>query len=162
MKKTALILLALLSSLATANAQEKHSTDDVKVWKLSFQLEETSAGKEVSLRNYTMTIGTLGPNGTVRTGDKVPVSTKDGLWTFVDVGVNIDCRLAHQADGVVYLAVTADISGVAGTSAPPLINQTKWNGEVKAPVGKTTTVFTADGSTTRRSVKLEVTVRPVE
>ena len=160
MKRYLLILTAIAA--AAARAQDHKLPEEPKLWKLDFVLEELSPPKPPVLRNYTLTVSSIVPTGTVRTGDKVPVAAKDGSWTFVDVGVNIDCRVDYKSDETLHLFVTADISSIAGTGTPPLINQTKWSGEVKAPIGKSTTVFIADGSATKRQTKLEVTARPAQ
>jgi len=90
----------------------------------------------------------------------------DGKTTYIDVGVNIDCRNVQPVKNDLLLTVAADISSIQGQesatkSGEPVILQNKWNSEVVIPLGKPTTIFSSDEVTSRRTMQLELTATPI-
>jgi hypothetical protein len=84
--------------------------------------------------------------------------------TYLDVGVNIDCRAAKEIQDQLALNVSAEISGIA-TEQPsnqPLIRQTKWESNVIVPLRKPTTIFSSDDPSTKRQTQLELTAIPIK
>ena len=165
MKRTILFLAVLtLAGTCYAQTEEKKSTEEAKFYRLDFVLKELESGKVTNTRSYTMNIASSLPfnSSSVRIGDRVPVpSGKDGQFNFIDVGVNIDCHLMRATENQITVQVIADISSVAAAGNPPLINQTKWNGGATVPLRKATTLFSADGASTKRQMQLELTATPV-
>jgi hypothetical protein len=95
----------------------------------------------------------------------VPVQG-DKQFTYLDVGVSIDCNSLKQFDNQLAVHVAADISTIstepsATTTNPPLIRQNKWNGTVLVPLRKPVTIFSSDGASTKRQTQLELTATPI-
>ena len=140
-------------------------------YKLDFVLRETDEGKVLNQRAFILNInaepvraGGVPPEWwNVRSGTRIPVplskdSSKD--VSYIDVGVNLDVRAEESPEGL-QLQVTSEVSSVgselgAGVSIPA-IRQVKVRAAVLAPVGKTTTVFTADDPSSKHRFELDVT-----
>jgi hypothetical protein len=128
-----------------------------------------AGGKVINARAYSMTISTGDTGGSsIRAGNKLPSSTGGsgpGSLTYIDVGVNIDCRAAKEIQDQLALNVAAEISSVAAdpsSSTLPLVRQTKWSSNVIVPVRKPTTIFSSDDPTTKRQTQLELTAIPIK
>ncbi len=147
---------------------------------LVFVLKELDAEKIVNSRSYFMSIGTAeGQLNTfnarsIRTGTKVPVAYEPGKISYVDVGVNIDCRnVIERANGVA-MDLSAEVSSVQknpdeqnkvhtiGEGPTPLIQQNKWNSQAIVMLGKPTVIFSSDEVTSKRSIQLEMTATEIE
>jgi hypothetical protein len=134
-----------------------------RYYKLDFVLKESNEGKVVNQRLFNMSVS-ADPAGShehswwnLRAGTRLPVRDPNGT-NFVDVGVNLDVA-ARDADNGLQLDVTTEISSVATeeTAGPPPIRQVKVKAAVFSPVGKPTTVFTAEDPVSRHQFELEVT-----
>lgn len=163
-KLTAVVLyVAALSAAGRA-------ADDVKYYRLEFTVKELEADKVTNTRSYATAVSTAESAGVfnIRTGNKVPIPTGSGTgannYTYVDVGVNIDCRQIKDLQDQVALTIDADISSAAAqpSSMPPLIRQTRWRSNVVVTLRKPTIVFSADDPTTKRQTQLELTATPVK
>jgi hypothetical protein len=105
----------------------------------------------------------------IRSGDKVPVVTVTGgmgenkQFTYVDVAVNIDCKLQFETPTDLSLQLSADITSPGGGSpvASPVIDQTRWNSNVVVPLKKATTVFSSESAASKRTTQLELTATPL-
>ncbi len=142
---------------------------------LVFVVKEIEAGKVINSRNYFMTIGTVdGSSNTfnprsIRTGTKIPTESEPGKISYVDVGVNIDCRTVVDLGSRLAMDLSAEISNVqkeAGDtrkiqSPNPLIQQNKWNSQVVVVLGKPTVVFSSDEVTSTRAIELELTATEI-
>lgn len=134
-----------------------------RYYKLDFVLKESNEGKLINQRTFNMSVSTDSANGherswwNMRAGTRLPVRDPNGT-NFVDVGVNFDVA-ARDADNGLQLDITTDISSVATEEAagPPPIRQVKVKAAVFSPVGKPTTVFTAEDPVSRHQFELEVT-----
>jgi hypothetical protein len=151
---------------AAQNESARSTPQQPKYFHLDFAVKELDGGKVINSRHYSMTTttGESAPNGCmIRTGSKVPVSSggATGNFTYIDVGVNIDCRSAKEIDGSLATSVTADISNTAPGSNPPLIRQTKWSSHVIVPIGKPTIIFSSDDVTSKGQMQLELTATPI-
>lgn len=169
--KTISLLAATLALAVTGLAQTPDAKpSEPKFYKLEIVLKELEAGKVVASRNYVMaTAFPANSNASVRTGDKVAVPTATGAansqFTYMDIGVNIDCRITSASAAEIGLHVAADISSVAdnkGSSLPPTIVQTRLNGDAIVPFRKPITVFSVDGASSKRQTQLEITATPVQ
>jgi hypothetical protein len=142
------------------------AVEQAKYYHLDFVIKELEDGKVTNSRHYSMMVLSQ-TNGSIRTGDKVPVRTSSGeskLYTYLDVGVNIDCRQVRQVQDKLVLSVAVDISSVAGETTsvtPPLIRNTKWSSEVTLPLNKPTVLFMSDDAAAKRQMQLELTGTPV-
>ncbi len=76
------------------------------------------------------------------------------------MGVNLDIRADEGPDGL-QMQITSEISSAATDSGPaggaPAIRQVKVRSAVMAPLGKPTTVFTADDPSSKHRFELEIT-----
>jgi hypothetical protein len=164
--KLGIVFLSSMVMVGTCLAQS--ASEAPKYFHLDFILKELESGKVINARSYSTTVST-GVTGAsvIRSGNKVPISTGGagpGSLTYLDVGVNIDCRAAKEIQDQLALNVSAEISGVATeqSSNQPLIRQTKWESNVIVPLRKPTTIFSSDDPTTKRQTQLELTAIPIK
>lgn len=189
MRKTAQIVLAccLLVLAATwggrALAQESNSSQDQAkapepaphFYHLEFVVQETGAdGKPTNSRTYSGTVSTSRTDRgfSMRTGSRVPVATgtdnnKNTQFQYLDVGVNIDAREAHEEGEKLSLSLNAEISSLAGTQTisgvnEPVVRQNRWQAAVLVPIGKPTVVFTSDVLDSKGGMQLVVTATAVK
>src|SRR5712691_8359017 len=83
--------LALALMAGTSFAQ---NPEPPKFYKLDFVVKEVEGTKVLNARSYSITVSTdaSSPHSSIRTGSKVPTPTgTTGQFTFIDLGVNIDC-----------------------------------------------------------------------
>jgi len=107
------LLLLLTASVCLAQDGPK-KPDAAKYFRVDFVVKESEGGRLVNSRNYGMTVQALGKR-VIRTGDRVPVTAnaKDGQFTYIDVGVNIDWSIDTPTQDQVRMHISADISSVA-------------------------------------------------
>jgi hypothetical protein len=160
----------LLICASSASAQDKPATAPAAsatpkhYYRLNYVLKESDEGKVINQRSFVMSASTEGTSWrSMRAGTRLPLggaNPKD--VNYIDVGVNIDTRIQDSGEGLA-MDVTTDISS-AGTEnnsgAPPVIRQVKVRSEALVPVGKPTTLFTADDPASRHRFELEVTATP--
>jgi len=143
-----------------------------RFYKLDFVVKEVEGGKVLNARTYSMTVsdGKWNQHSEIRTGSKVPYSTNaDGSqYTFLDVGVSIDCMQVTEVRDTLSLVLIADISSVVQDPAsanapmhPPVVRQNKWKSGVVVPLKKPTVVFSSDDFTTKHQMQLELTATPI-
>ena len=134
-----------------------------KFYKLDFVVKEVEGTKVINARTYSGVISTE-HSCSIRTGSKVPYSTGN-QYTFLDVGVSIDCRSVKETPGGLTMNVDADISSVlestTPTNLPPTVRQNKWASYVVVPIKKPTVLFSSDDLTTRHQMQVEVTATPI-
>jgi hypothetical protein len=178
------ILILVLSPRRKALAQDAPKTQETAkapeppahYYRLEFVVQELGTdGKPVNSRSYTGTASTGRLDGmvSVRTGSRIPVvtgsssgATNEKNVQYLDVGVNIDARDAHEVDGMLAVRLNAEISSLAapaGASEPPtpIIRQTRWQAPVLIPIHKPTVVFTSDDLDSKGSTQLVVTATSI-
>lgn len=165
------VLLPIMMLLAgAAPAQDDKKTDaapDVgHYYRLDFVVKEINEAKAVNSRAYSTIVTTKkgGASDSIRTGSRVPVPQGTTGFTYMDVGVNIDCRSVEESPGRLMLNVSADVSSIAdapGTSLPPVIRNNKWSSNVIVPVGKPTTIFSSDDVGSKGKMQVEMTATPI-
>jgi hypothetical protein len=150
-------------------AHEAANSGPTMFYRLDYLLREMDGTKEISKRNYAITIKSGRDYKSLRTGSRVPVVTGEpasgrSQWQYMDVGINIDSETNNYANGV-WLNVTAELSSIAPSegsqatpSLPPLVRQAKVTGSVPLITGKSQLVFSADEPTS--SHRFELTVTP--
>jgi hypothetical protein len=165
--KFALIALAatLFGNSSFAQSQEAKPEESAKYLRLDFTVKELDNGKVVTARTYS-TISSAGSGGacSIRAGEKFPVPTDKEAFTYLDIGVSIDCNSFRLTGNQLALHVTADISGQvpdASKGPAPVIRQTRWNSSVIVQLGKATTLFSFDGSATKRQTQLDLVATPI-
>ena len=173
--RIAAMLLAgsLLFSLLPAQCQD--TSADSAVYKVEFNIRDGSDAAKTG-RHYTLLVDGSG-KGRIRVGEKVPYATNQfqpgvgganpGIatqFTFLDVGVNIDCRV-RELNGRISLTADLDISAItppakgAGTTPNPTVAAIQISG-VKAMLspGKPAMVASIDDPVTARRFEVEATV----
>lgn len=169
----ALGLVILLAATLPVPAQETKSPPDIAVYKVEFHFRDGNDAAAKAGRRYTMLVNTTG-KGTFHVGNRVPVATgpsqpgfANTQFTYVDVGVNIDC-LIREVSGKVSLRADMDISSIVQpdkATVPavpnPIIGQLKINVDSLVNVGKPTVVASIDDPVTMRKFDVEATVTKV-
>jgi hypothetical protein len=148
----------------------KKAEGPIHFYHLEFVVQELGPdGKPANSRVYTVDANTdrVNRNTSIRTGSRVPVPTSGSTFQYVDLGVNIDVRNAHEVDGKLSLEVTADVSslatGVASTQpGAPVIRTNRWQSPILIPLNKATAVFTSDSLDSKGNMQIQVTARPVQ
>src|SRR5438128_2181617 len=136
------LALALLAGTCFAQTPEPP-----KSYKLDFVLKEVEAAKVLNARSYSITVSTdtSSPHSSIRTGSRVPTPTGGaGQFTFVDVGVNIDCASVKAEQNELSLTVTAEVSSILQESTMPphpVIRQNKSTSSVVVPIKQPTAIF---------------------
>jgi hypothetical protein len=147
---------------------------------IDFVVQELGAdGKPVNIRSYAATVSTdPRDHGTsIRTGSRIPVATGsypsgspqalvNTQFQYVDVGVNIDARNAHEIGRQLSLDLVADVSSIGATNDAslhqPVIRQNKWQASVLIPIGKATVVFTSDSLDSKGSMQIVATATALQ
>lgn len=153
--------------LFMAGAAYCAESEPAKYYHLDFVVKELDSGKVISARHYWTTMSTGDRGGcTIRTGSKVPVPVSGTVpstsFTYVDVGVNIDCRSAQEVNSELTMDVTTEISSAAPTPNPPVIRQNKWNGHVIVALNKPTLIFSSDDVASKGQIQVELTASAVK
>ena len=158
MRCSAALVLAILAA-APAFAET--------VYKVEFNIRDGNESAKAG-RRYTMLINN-GTKGVFKLGSRVPVATGSGgntQFTYIDVGVNIDCTITEHGAGV-GLNANVDLSMIAPPEkgvppAPnPTITQVRFNLNADLPPGKPTAVTSVDDPVTMRKFEVEATVTKV-
>ena len=143
-----------------------------KFYKLDFVVKEVEGSKILNARSYSMTVSEdkVTEHSMIRAGSKVPYSTNpDGSqYSYLDLGVSIDCYHVTEMHDTMSLVITADISSIVQEASPttpvtrqPVIRQNKWQAGVIVPLKRPTVVFSSDDLTTRRQMQVELTATPI-
>jgi hypothetical protein len=159
-----LLTVMLAAGTCLAQTETPKQAEGPKAYQLDFVLKELEDGKVINSRNYSLMTTSVGGGGSIRSGDKVPVVSKAGPqaeYTYLDVGVNIDCAGVLETQGKLTLNVKADISSAQPDSSRPLIRNTRWSSNVIVPLRKATVLFTSDDTSSKRRMQLELTAAPV-
>ena len=164
------ILTAILMMAGTAFAQaEKESA--TAFYHLEFVTKELDENKVINSRSYSMIVSDRSNEGgdSIRTGTRLPIATgaNPTQYTYVDLGVSIDCRNVREVSGQLAVLISADISTAASetgvaSALPPVIRQYKWNSTVIVPLRKATQVYSSDDLASKRKFQLELTATPVK
>jgi hypothetical protein len=166
--KFLILSLATLVFAGPGMAQTPETKPEPKFYKLDIVLKELEAGKVLTSRAYVILLTSSGYSASVRTGDKVAVSTggpQNTQFTYIDVGVNIDCRALSATATELGLSVTADVSSMGESkngTQPPTVTQTRWNAQAVVPLRKPTMIFSADGASSKRQTQPEITATPLQ
>ncbi len=174
------VVLPAFGQTPPGNPSAAQNTFEHNYYHLVFVVKEIEAGKVINSRNYFMSIGTVenSYNGSLarslRTGTKVPVGAEPGKISYVDIGVNIDCRNVVDLGDRMAMDLSAEISSlqkeaedrnkpqIVGEGPTPLIQQNKWNSQVVVLLGKPTVVFSSDEVTSKRTIELELTATEIK
>jgi hypothetical protein len=169
MRKIAILCLILFATpilvLPVSAQQTTASAAPAHYYRLEFVVKEVGEdGKAVNSRTYLTTVSTDDKMSSVRTGTRIPIHTNDkgGDIQYLDVGVNIDCRQAHEIPEGLGLQISAEISSLATPNPPsdvttPIIRQNHWQSSTVLPMGKPIVVFSSDNLENKGRMQVEVT-----
>jgi hypothetical protein len=161
---------------ADASKPAQDGTKVLNAYRLDFLLSELEDGKKINSRQYSMN-SRSGDGNEIKIGTRVPVEVKEHEMQYLDVGINICCRLRDQTDvgagmsslgNSVLLNVRAEISNIVppepghGESATPPVRQVKIEASTIGMPGRPLTVGTVDDPNSKRQYQLEVTVTKIK
>jgi hypothetical protein len=184
-------LLVYGQGTKATDAPENATAEPPTPVKLQILLSEYDGTKKIANLPYTMPLIVAGkPSGaysTLRIGVKVPVTTSDSKTgdtqiQYIDVGTNIDARVAHAGDGKYQLDLKVDRSslyvtshdqdgkiagkewsdGEAPPSTPPLVRQYRGDVGMFLREGQPTEGTVATDPLTGHVFKVEVTLNLVK
>lgn len=165
------ILTGVLLLARTSFAQTERESPN-GFYRLDFVTKELDDNKVINTRTYSLTVSDKA-SGNIRSGSRVPVYTSGGggggntQFTYIDLGVNIDCRDLRELAGQLTLSVSAEIAAATtetGTNnnPNPVIRQYKWNSAVIVPLRKATQIYSSDDLGSKRKFQLELTATPIK
>lgn len=158
--------------MMTISAQQKEEPAQrvLRGYKVDYALVEMQDGKRVNTRNYTVLVeeeerGNYSP-ASIRVGTRVPVNVggKDGQPSlqYMDVGLNIDCRIKPRGTDRASVESTIEIANFVSDdqmrSPNPVIRSNRSRVTAVVVLGKKTTVASYDDINSTRSTVVEVTV----
>jgi hypothetical protein len=158
---------ALLGSGLTVHAQDAR---DNSPYKVDFTIRDTGDAGGKTGRKYSLLVN-RNVKSTFKVGNRVPVATGgtnggtlvSTQFTYIDVGMNIECvvaeagsRFAIHGDLDISTAVMPDKN--VTTVQNPTISQIRLNIDTTVPPGKPTVVASFDDPVTSRKFDIEVTI----
>ena len=149
------------SNAPKAAPEAEKAEKTVNAYRLDFSVNEFEDGKKINTRQYSMNLN-AGDSNEIKIGTRVPVESKQGEFTYLDVGTSIWCRLEERANGLP-ISVRAEISNFAmpdqqGQQARPVLRQLSIKASTVAQLGKPMVVGSVDDPNSKRMFQLEVTV----
>jgi 3D (Asp-Asp-Asp) domain-containing protein len=166
---TALLLtLTVGTAIRNALAQDANPSKSapeaektVNAYRLDFSVNEIEDGKKINSRQYSMNLNADDGNE-IKIGTRVPIESKQGEFTYLDVGTTIWCRIGERANGLP-ISVRAEISNFAmpdqqGQQVRPVLRQLSIRGSTVAQLGKPIVIGSVDDPNSKRQFQLEVTV----
>ena len=176
--RQSLLLASLVCTLMlSASAQQKVEAPEkvLRGYKVEYALVETQDNKRINTRNYTVLVeeeerGNYSP-ASIRVGTRVPImaANKDGqpTTTYMDVGLNIDCRIKPRGNDRVSVESTIEVASllpddqariVEKIAGAPAVRSNRSRVTAVVVLGKKTTVATYDDINSTRSTAVEITV----
>jgi hypothetical protein len=145
--------------------------NSTEVYKLDYVFSEVQNGKRVNSRSYS-TLLHSGERGSIRLGSRMPIlvsqaSGTPGTLQYMDIGVNIDCRVEHDVESGVALFTSVDMSSIApeqpgeNRTGAPIVRQTKLQVDNIVPLDKRTLIGSADQVDGNGRFDFEVTATKV-
>ena len=154
----ALLLAAVLAPLAAAQASRGG------VFKVDFTIRDSGDAGAKAGRKYSIVVNER-QKGQFRVGNRIPMATSNApgstSFTYVDVGVNIDCIVGEQ-DGKFGIHADLDLSTAVmsekNPNANPTISQIKLSVDTTLMPSKPTIVASFDDPVTSRKFEVEANV----
>jgi hypothetical protein len=177
--RIAAMLIAVSLIFFSLPAQSQDNSAESAVYKVELNIRDGSDAAK-SGRRYTLFVDGTG-KGRLRVGDKVPYATNkfqpgvagsvnpavNTQFTYLDVGVNIDCRV-RELNGRISLTADLDISTItppvkgSGIIPNPTVASIQMNGmRAMLSPGKPAMVASIDDPVTARRFDVEATVTKV-
>ena len=160
----ALAAAALLMTHGPVRAQDAHAP----TYKVEFAIHD-GTGAAARVRRYTL-VTTHNTRATFQVGSRVPVATgsSGGIantqYTYLDIGVNIDCIVGDAKNGGLGMHGKIDMSSIvqhdekSGNAPNPTVGQTKLEMDTSIELGKPVVVGSVDDPETMRHVQVEAIV----
>jgi hypothetical protein len=141
-------------------------------FKLAFAMYELDDAKRTNQRDYMMIGRTDNHSSSIKVSTRVPITTeekgKDKAYTYIDVGLRINCSLKEQVDRRVQLQCDIEISSfvrpdqvasVTGNAGPtaPVFRTTRTESWALLTLGKPTVLTTVDDINSAKRMQIEVT-----
>ena len=154
-------------------AEKPAAPKSLNAYRVDFLLTELEDGKKNNSRTYSL-VAREGILNKLRAGVRVPIATNMGSpipqFQYLDVGMNIDCRV-EEREGSLVLNAVADSSSFSLPGEPkapgsvaerPVIRQMRSEINTVISLGKTTLISSMDDPSSKRRFQLEVTVTKVK
>ena len=154
-------------------AEKPAAPKSLNAYRVDFLLTELEDGKKNNSRTYSL-MAREGILNKLRAGVRVPIATNMGSpipqFQYLDVGMNIDCRV-EEREGSLVLNAVADSSSFSLPGEPkapgsvaerPVIRQMRSEINTVISLGKTTLISSMDDPSSKRRFQLEVTVTKVK
>ena len=152
-------------------AQELKPQMPTSTYKLDYVFSELQDGKRINARSYSALVRLM-DKGSIRLGNRVPIlvaNSKDGgnQIQYLDIGVNIDCRVEQEVEGGVTLFTNVETSSLApeqpgeNRTGDPVIRQVRYQTDNVVSLGKATLLSSADEVDGTRRLQIEVTATKV-
>jgi len=186
-----ILALTLVSSLAAQQPAKDASEQPPKkdsgenrepaatnnFFKLAFVLYEVEDGKRTNQRDYMMIGRTDNQASSIRVSTKVPITTSekagDKAYTYIDVGLRINCSMKEQVDRRLQFHCDIEISsfirpeqianatGNAGLAAP-FLRTTRTESWALLTPGKSAILNTVDDINSAKRMQIEVTATKID
>lgn len=146
-------------------------------FKLAFVMYELDDGKRTNQRDYMMIARAEKLPSSIRVATKIPIYTavkgNDKEYTYIDVGLKINCSLKEQVDRRVQLHCDIEISsflrpeqiaGAIGQSGPeaPVLRTTRTESWALLTLGKPAILTTVDDINSTKRMQIEVTATKLD
>jgi hypothetical protein len=159
--------IAGLALMAAAIVPAAMYAQDLPVYKVDFTLHDSADTAAKNGRKYSMLVNSS-RKATMKVGNRVPAATGasgvgQGMqFTYIDVGVNIDC-IVEERGGKLTMHADLDMSTAippekTGGGINPTISQIKIAMDTTAVSGKPTVVASFDDPSTSRKFDVDVTL----
>jgi hypothetical protein len=155
----AILVAAILAPLAAAQAGHNGA-----LYKADFTIRDTGDAGAKAGRKYSMVLIER-IKGVFKVGNRIPMATGTGSgntqFTYVDVGVNIDCVM-EEREGKVAMHADLDLSTAVtqekNPTGNPTISQIRVNIDTTLVPGKPMVVASFDDPVTSRKFEVETMV----
>jgi hypothetical protein len=146
-------------------------------FKLAFVMYELDDAKRTNQRDYMMIGRTDNHPSSIKVSTRVPIYTEvkgnDKQYTYIDVGLRINCSLKEQVDRRVQLNCDIEISsfahpeqivGAIGHAGPeaPILRTTRTESWALLTLGKPSILTTVDDINSAKRMQIEVTATKLD
>ena len=146
-------------------------------FKLAFVMYELDDAKRTNQRDYMMIGRTDNLPSSIKVSTRVPIYTEvkgnDKQYTYIDVGLRINCSLKEQVDRRVQLNCDIEISsfahpeqiaGAVGKAGPeaPILRTTRTESWALLTLGKPSILTTVDDINSAKRMQIEVTATKLD
>jgi hypothetical protein len=174
MKRALFLLVALLAAITFAQAQDTPANQSAvkkdllhkTAYRVDFKLYELEDGKRINQREYsliTTAMNRYSGDGRIKIGTRVPITTSEKQIQYMDVGLDLLCRLAYE-DEKLWGTFDVNISSFAlpeqsadpRSGGNPILRTTHQNVETTLTPGKSMVLTTIDDLSSKKRMHIEV------